>query len=178
MAEVAARFHHDRKPHSKRRSACMRRRRSPLKRRQVWVPAIPSWEKQFLLEVGSFEWADFVAAKKQTRVFTDILEWNDSAAREALEAAKERFYRRVNGLDPKSKAMDPDLHIDEIDWNDRYDDDDPVFDRKSVSEYEDVRSYHNITMDEIQATGWDVESVEFSAGKKLTGLIMVTPPAP
>ncbi|KAL6503017.1 hypothetical protein OROHE_024185 [Orobanche hederae] len=108
----------------KSRSPCMQMQMHPSSRKKpshnrVWVPAIPSWEKDFCNKIGLFKWEDFIEAKKSTRFDNKIMEWNDAEAKAAFHRAKSRFYAKINNLpypDHDESISGPDLYIDNIDW--------------------------------------------------------------
>lgn len=49
--------------------------------------------------------------------YNNIVEWNDSAGKEAFQNAKRRFWAEINGLYCDISLPDPDIYIDNIDWN-------------------------------------------------------------
>lgn len=152
----------------------------------VWVPAIPSWEKEFCYKMGSFNtWKDFLNAKEQTRYADKILEWDDSAAEDAFINAKKLFFARINNDDHHhhdSPLHDPDLYTDQISWDDDPDDDDQVKSellrelesaaaaRKCEDEHDE--EVCRIEIQDIKATGWEQEQVYFATDKCKTGLIV------
>ncbi|GAB4851679.1 hypothetical protein Ancab_031083 [Ancistrocladus abbreviatus] len=79
--------------------------------------SIPSWEKKFCASVGSVPWWKLVEAKRLMYLFDDVVKWNDSAGEEAFWNAKNRFWAEINGLPCDIKFPDPDIYIDEIDWD-------------------------------------------------------------
>ncbi|KAL7084584.1 hypothetical protein ACP275_14G231700 [Erythranthe tilingii] len=189
---AAATVHHQKTVYNNRRSPC------PL----VWVPVIPSWEKEFCKKVGLFEWEDFVEAKKLitgSSSHNKILEWNDEAAKEAFTAAKTRFRAQVNGGDVVTNNPDddeytnPDSYIDEIVWDDAtYEanpdgtlefpggrgesvgdvEEEPNYDEANLNNNEYVPDYYHVRIEDIVPTGWDVDVEEMSRGKVLTGMIV------
>ncbi|KAK6928821.1 hypothetical protein RJ641_005026 [Dillenia turbinata] len=78
---------------------------------------VPSWEKQFCSVVGSVPWRKVVYTRKYMFYSTDILNWNDSAAEEAFNNAKRRFWLKSNGRPCDLSLPDPDMYVGKIDWN-------------------------------------------------------------
>ncbi|KAF8395774.1 hypothetical protein HHK36_019725 [Tetracentron sinense] len=79
--------------------------------------AVPSWEKQFCYSVGSIPWKKLLETKKAMSYHENVVQWNDSAGEEAFHNAKNRFWAAINGLPCGISLPDPDIYIDEIDWN-------------------------------------------------------------
>lgn len=50
-------------------------------------------------------------------LYENVVKWNDSAGEEAFHNAKSRFWAKINGLPCNISLPDPDIYIDEIDWN-------------------------------------------------------------
>lgn len=86
-----------------------------------WQPAVPSWEKQFCKLVGSVPWHRLVEAKKYLHIHDKVVKWNDSAVEEAFHNAKERYWAEINGLPCSISLPDPNIHIDEVDWESKVD---------------------------------------------------------
>ncbi|XP_052171270.1 uncharacterized protein LOC127787330 [Diospyros lotus] len=78
---------------------------------------VPSWERQFCILVGSVPWEKVVVARHYMFCHNDVVKWNDSAGEEAFNNAKERFWAAINGLPCDIPLPDPNIYIDEIDWN-------------------------------------------------------------
>ncbi|KAF8395768.1 hypothetical protein HHK36_019719 [Tetracentron sinense] len=51
----------------------------------------------------------------------NVVQWNDSASEEAFHNAKKRFWAEINGLPHDVPLPDPDMYIDEVDWNSEID---------------------------------------------------------
>eukprot|EP01018_Ginkgo_biloba_P038673 Gb_11750 [translate_table: standard] len=81
-----------------------------------WKPTVPSWEKEFCKSVG-LPWKDLCDAKRLIDEDGKVLRWEDSAAEEAFIHAKKRYWAKCNGIRCESSLLNPDLYIDEIDWN-------------------------------------------------------------
>ncbi|KAF8395773.1 hypothetical protein HHK36_019724 [Tetracentron sinense] len=79
--------------------------------------SVPSWEKQFCYLVGSIPWEKLLETKKAMSYHEKVVQWNDSASEEAFHNAKKRFWAAINGLPCGISLPDPDIYIDEIDWN-------------------------------------------------------------
>ncbi|XP_011027328.1 PREDICTED: uncharacterized protein LOC105127652 [Populus euphratica] len=82
-----------------------------------WQPTVPSWEKRFCYSAGSIPWRKLLETKKLMYLYENIVKWNDSAGEEAFHNAKNRFWAEINGLPCNISLPDPDIYIDEIDWN-------------------------------------------------------------
>lgn len=82
-----------------------------------WQPAVPSWEKAFCKVVGSLDWEIIVNMKKFVHLYDNVVKWNDSAGEEAFHNAKKRFLAKMHGLPCDISLPNPDLYIDEVDWD-------------------------------------------------------------
>lgn len=78
---------------------------------------VPSWEKRFCRLVGTIPWGKIVYSKTLLNYHDNIFHWNDSAAEEAFQNAKKRFWAEINGLPCDISLPDPDIFVDEINWN-------------------------------------------------------------
>ncbi|XP_061362974.1 uncharacterized protein LOC133306664 [Gastrolobium bilobum] len=47
----------------------------------------------------------------------NVVHWDDSAVKEAFDNAKKRFWAKINGLPCNISLPDPDIYIDDVDWN-------------------------------------------------------------
>lgn len=54
-------------------------------------------------------------------MYGNVVNWNDSAGEEAFNNAKSRFWAKINGLPCELSLPDPDIYIDNIDWNSKDD---------------------------------------------------------
>lgn len=106
----------------------------------------------------------------------NVVKWNDSASEEAFNNAKHRFWANINGLPCEISLPDPDIYIDNIDWNSKNSETD-------LELYEDLEkepkpSGHNnqdekvlILSDSLNqnqsfsCTGWGDAEEEFKEGK-------------
>ncbi|OAY43247.1 uncharacterized protein LOC110619953 [Manihot esculenta] len=86
-----------------------------------WQPTVPSWEKRFCYSVGLVPWRKLLETKKSMYLYENVVKWNDSAGEEAFHNAKNRFWAKINGLPCDISLPDPDIYIDEIDWNSNID---------------------------------------------------------
>lgn len=82
-----------------------------------WRPSVPSWEKFFCTSVGKIPWSKILDAKKFMPCHENVVKWNDSAGEKAFQNAKSRFYAKMHGLPCDIQLPDPNLYIDEIDWD-------------------------------------------------------------
>ncbi|KAF3340874.1 hypothetical protein FCM35_KLT09718 [Carex littledalei] len=79
-------------------------------------PEMHSWEQNFC-KLNGVSWAKILKTKEFVHQFSDITSWNDSAGKEAFQAAKARYWAQINGLQPETSLPDPDLLIDTVDHN-------------------------------------------------------------
>ncbi|KAJ8756267.1 hypothetical protein K2173_025079 [Erythroxylum novogranatense] len=82
-----------------------------------WQPTVPAWEKKFCYLVGSIPWNKLLETKRSMYLYENVVKWDDSAGEEAFQNAKSRFWAEINGLPCNISLPDPDIYIDEIDWN-------------------------------------------------------------
>ncbi|KAL6272801.1 hypothetical protein ACE6H2_023493 [Prunus campanulata] len=82
-----------------------------------WQFSVPHWERKFCSIVGSVPWGKLIETKKYMYLYENIVQWNDSAGEEAFNNAKSRFWAEINGLHCSISLPDPDIYIDDIDWN-------------------------------------------------------------
>lgn len=78
-----------------------------------WQPS--SWEKKFCANAG-VPWQKVLETKKYMYQDDKVLQWNDSAVKEAFLNAKERFRAKIHGQPCDIKLPDPNIFIDEINW--------------------------------------------------------------
>ncbi|KAK9922168.1 hypothetical protein M0R45_030648 [Rubus argutus] len=91
--------------------------RKPSHPHDSWQFSVPSWEKKFCTSVGSVPWGKLLDTKRCMYLYENVVHWNDSAGEEAFHNAKNRFWAKINGLPCDISLPDPDVYIDEIDWN-------------------------------------------------------------
>ncbi|KAI4348650.1 hypothetical protein L6164_009349 [Bauhinia variegata] len=89
-------------------------RRPPL---GTWQSNVPSWEKRFCASVGAVPWGKLLEAKRYMYLFDNVVKWDDSAGREAFDNAKQRFWAEINGFPCNISLPDPNIYIDDVDWN-------------------------------------------------------------
>lgn len=101
------------------------RTRPPYKKPPLgnWQQTVPSWEKKFCTSVGSIPWRKILETKKCMHLYDNVVKWNDSAGAEAFQNAKNRFYANFHGLPCDTSLPDPNIYIDEIDWDSKIDPD-------------------------------------------------------
>lgn len=80
-------------------------------------PTAPSWDKRLSTSVSKIPWKKICERKRFESSFQNILEWNDSAVKEAAQNAKARFCAKISGLPCDASLPDPDLYIEDVDWN-------------------------------------------------------------
>lgn len=90
----------------------------------------PLWEKKFCFLIGSVPWQKVVHTKK-FMYSNNVLNWDDSAGKEAFNNAKNRFWAEINGFPCNISLPDPDIYIDEINW-------DPDIDPELIKNLESV----------------------------------------
>ncbi|KAG6638467.1 uncharacterized protein LOC122278802 [Carya illinoinensis] len=83
----------------------------------AWQSSVPSWEKKFCTSIGLVPWRKLLETKKCIYLYNNVVQWNDSAGEEAFHNAKKRFWAEINGLPCDIPLPDPDIYIDEVDWN-------------------------------------------------------------
>ncbi|CAH9127596.1 unnamed protein product [Cuscuta epithymum] len=82
-----------------------------------WQQTVPSWEKAFCKTIGSLDWATILEMKKFAFLFDNVVKWDCSAGEVAFKNAKKRFWSESHGTQCDIPLPDPDLYIDEIDWD-------------------------------------------------------------
>ncbi|WJX78328.1 hypothetical protein P8452_61564 [Trifolium repens] len=78
---------------------------------------VPKWEMKFCYSVGSVQWKKVIDCKKYMFMYPNVLKWNDSAVKEAFDNAKNRFWAELNGFPCNIPLPDPNIYIDDVDWN-------------------------------------------------------------
>ncbi|KAJ8633667.1 hypothetical protein MRB53_027003 [Persea americana] len=79
-------------------------------------PTVPSWDKRLSTSVSKIPWKKICELKRFECSFQNILEWNDSAVKEAAQNAKARFCAKISGLPCDTSLPDLDLYIEDVDW--------------------------------------------------------------
>ncbi|XP_051123149.1 uncharacterized protein LOC127246019 [Andrographis paniculata] len=77
---------------------------------------VPPWELDYCHSVR-VSWRKVLASKKSFHCHPNVLSWDDSAGKEALQNAKQQYWATINGLYCNNPLSNPDTYIDEIDWN-------------------------------------------------------------
>ncbi|KAK6140505.1 hypothetical protein DH2020_025752 [Rehmannia glutinosa] len=77
---------------------------------------VPSWEIDYCNSVR-VPWRKVLASKKYIYCHPNVQNWDDSAGKEALQNAKQRYWATINGLPCDNPLPGPDIYIDEIDWD-------------------------------------------------------------
>ncbi|KMT15095.1 hypothetical protein BVRB_3g062160 [Beta vulgaris subsp. vulgaris] len=75
-----------------------------------------SLEKKFCLAVGGVSWQKVLDTQKYMFQDEKVLHWKDSAVEEAFWNAKNRFWAKMLGHPCDIELPDPDIFIDQIDW--------------------------------------------------------------
>ncbi|XP_014489732.1 uncharacterized protein LOC106752545 [Vigna radiata var. radiata] len=78
---------------------------------------MPAWEKKFCSSIGSVPWRKIVETKQYMHLFDNVVNWDDSAGKEAFENAKRKYWADINGFPCSISLPDPDIYIDNVDWN-------------------------------------------------------------
>ncbi|XP_058742395.1 uncharacterized protein LOC131614873 [Vicia villosa] len=78
---------------------------------------VPLWEKKFCTTVGAVSWGRLLEGKRYMESHSDVMKWDDSAAKQAFHDAKNRFWADINGFCCDIPLPDPDMYIDEVDWD-------------------------------------------------------------
>ena len=137
--------------------------------------SVPSWEKRFCFVVGSMPWSRLLDAKKYISESDKVMKWNDSAGRKAFHSAKSRYWAKINGLPCKFSMPNPDIYIDNIDWDSKVD---PqlFLDLEVAKEEKNNNVIDNscqLILDQpIKPTGWDISCSDIIFNKSLTGMIV------
>ncbi|XP_073147487.1 uncharacterized protein [Henckelia pumila] len=115
---------------------------------------VPSWEVDYCNSL-KIPWYKISASKKYIYGYPTILNWDDSAGKEAFHNAKQRYWAMINGLPCDKPLPDRDMFIDEIDWN-------PYLDPELMTDIETL--YFNPDkshkIDELETINEEVEHAE------------------
>lgn len=115
-------------------------------------PSAPPWEIQFCSQIP---WTKFCEDKRLTFLFDNVLNWDDSAGKEAFDNAKTRYWAEINNLQCDISLPNPDMYIDIVNH-------DTFLDPQVVEDlckppppppHKEVPDYNSI---KIIPTGWDV----------------------
>ncbi|KAG8391164.1 hypothetical protein BUALT_Bualt01G0159300 [Buddleja alternifolia] len=77
---------------------------------------VPSWEIDYC-NSARVPWHKVLASKKYIVCYPSVLNWDASAGKEALQDAKQRYWAMINGFPCDNPLPDPDMYVDEVDWN-------------------------------------------------------------
>ncbi|ESQ40311.1 hypothetical protein EUTSA_v10014260mg [Eutrema salsugineum] len=83
--------------------------------------SVPAWEKEFCAVVGSVPWRRVLEAKRFMHLYDGVAQWDDSAGEEAFKNAKSRYWAEINGAPCDLSLPDPDVYIDDVDWESEVD---------------------------------------------------------
>lgn len=119
---------------------------------------VPSWEIDYC-HSARVPWNKILASKKYIYCYPSVLNWDGSAAKEALENAKHRFWTMVNGLPCNDPLPDPDMYIGEIDWN-------PYMDPELMADLEGFNPDEAQNVEQLEAINEDVECAQTQHDKK------------
>ncbi|XP_010922225.1 uncharacterized protein [Elaeis guineensis] len=111
------------------------------------ILSVPLWEKKFCTCVGAIPWKRFCENKKFMGMYKNVIQWDDSAALEAFQNAKARFFAEYNGFHCNIPPPDPNLYIDEVDQ-------DAIVDPDLVADL-DKPPPASIDVDNTATNGWD-----------------------
>ncbi|CAK8542409.1 unnamed protein product [Lathyrus sativus] len=78
---------------------------------------VPLWEKKFCVSVGSVPWGKVVENKRYMCLHENVMNWDDSAVKEAFDNAKCRFWAEINRFPCDIPLPDPNVYIDDVDSN-------------------------------------------------------------
>lgn len=145
-----------------------------------WQPTLPSWEEVFCSMIGAVPWGKVVNTKKYMSVDANVLQWDDSAGEDAFHNAKNRFWAELNDIPCDLSLPDPDIYIDEIDWDSKIDSElvldlerEPIpFDLDTKKGEEDTIPGNMLLLNQpIVCTGWgDDEDGQIKATNFVPGL--------
>ncbi|KAL3829763.1 hypothetical protein ACJIZ3_018565 [Penstemon smallii] len=77
---------------------------------------VPLWEINYCNSVR-VPWNKVLATKKYFYCYPSVLSWDDSAGKQAFDNAKQRYWAMTSGYPYDNPLPDPNMFIDEIDWN-------------------------------------------------------------
>ncbi|KAJ6853105.1 uncharacterized protein M6B38_251065 [Iris pallida] len=126
----------------------------------TWHSSVPQWEKKFCSTVCMVPWGKICAAKASLSAHKNVVDWDDSAALEAFQNAKARYWAEINRFPCDIPLPDPDIYIDKVDYE-------AVIDPKLVEDLEkrppppDVDTNTSVIWDSfiyankpVPVTGW------------------------
>ncbi|KAF6160150.1 hypothetical protein GIB67_016586 [Kingdonia uniflora] len=120
-------------------------------------PTVPNWEKKFCAKSG-MPWGRLLDAQDGMSYYKGVMEWNDLEAEEAFYKAKSRYWAEINRLGSDISLPDPDIYIDNVDWNAKVDPE-LVLELDKVEEYVDSqeRTYDNVVILPIELRSVDYQ---------------------
>ncbi|XP_057722973.1 uncharacterized protein LOC130936831 [Arachis stenosperma] len=130
-----------------------------------WHSTVPAWEKKFCTTVGSVPWGKLIECKKYMDLHSSVVNWDDSAGKEAFDNAKSRFWAEIKGLPCDISLPDPNMYIDNVDWNSSVDPE-LLLDLEKARFEDDARDeVSSGNQSQVQdlpicPTGWDVDVEE------------------
>ncbi|TVU34801.1 hypothetical protein EJB05_16653 [Eragrostis curvula] len=83
--------------------------------------SVPLWEKKFCTDACAIPWGKLCETKRLMSLYKSVVDWDDSAALEAFEDAKARFYAEYHGWPCDIPLPDPNLYIDIVNPDERLD---------------------------------------------------------
>ena len=75
------------------------------------------WEMKFCATVGLVPWKKVIESKRFMYLHPKVVNWDDSAVKEAFDNAKNRFWAEINEIPCDIPLPDPNIHIDDVDSN-------------------------------------------------------------
>ncbi|KAG8055093.1 hypothetical protein GUJ93_ZPchr0001g32063 [Zizania palustris] len=76
--------------------------------------SVPLWEKKFCTDACVIPWGKLCETKKLMSLYKNVVDWDDSAALEAFNDAKARFYAAYHGQTCDIPLPDPNMYIDVV----------------------------------------------------------------
>ncbi|KMZ69775.1 hypothetical protein ZOSMA_207G00170 [Zostera marina] len=84
---------------------------------------VPRWEKDFCFSESKIKWKTICDAKIILPYHKKVAQWDDSACKEAFLNSKHRYWAKINNLPCVIPQPDPDMYLDEVDWDTQIDPD-------------------------------------------------------
>ncbi|KAL5220288.1 hypothetical protein ABZP36_025001 [Zizania latifolia] len=76
--------------------------------------SVPLWEKKFCTDACAIPWGKLCETKKLMSLYKNVVDWDDSAALEAFNDSKARFYAVYHGQPCDIPLPDPNMYIDMV----------------------------------------------------------------
>ncbi|KAK1277826.1 hypothetical protein QJS04_geneDACA003671 [Acorus gramineus] len=89
----------------------------PPTRSGSWQQSVPAWEKRFCTHVCRMPWKKLCETKRVMSIYKSVVQWDDVAGEEAFQNAKARYWAEINGQHCGIPLADPDMYIDNVDWD-------------------------------------------------------------